>query len=159
MSSGAMTCPIHHHIRQPIRRVRSWEGTNLSFGKDRYENVRSTVPGARWSKNQQRAHGVQGRRLDEHGDDDPVQSIGSTVPHGSPNVPGVQNEPDDDHEGEEDVERQRNRKVWKAEPDTAGQIRGLVDEHDTHRYIEDVSLGCRRRFVNNPNAYPTSQGT
>jgi len=51
----------------------------------------------------------------------------------------MQDEPGDDHEGEEDVECHRNRKVWKAKvdgdriPDTAVRLRGLVDEHDTHR--------------------------
>ena len=159
MSNGAMTCSIRRHISQPVKSSRLWKSTNLSLGKDRYENVRGAVPSARRSKNQQRAHSVQGRRLDEHGNDDLVQSANSTFPRGSANVSGVEDEPDDDHEGEEDVERQCDRKVRKSEPDAAGQFRGLVDKHDTHRYIEDVSLECRRQVVDNVNAYPMSQGT
>ena len=53
----------------------------------------------------------------------------------------MQDEPDDDHEGEEDVERKRDREVWETEPNAGGQFRGLVDEHDTHSYrIDDVSV-------------------
>ena len=49
-----------------------------------------------WHDNQQLAHGAKGRGLYKHCDDGPQCSAG---------VLGVQHKPDDDHEGEEDVER------------------------------------------------------
>ena len=141
-----MTCPIHHHVRQPIKKPEPWESTNLSFGEDRQENIRGMVSGAPRPNEQQRVHGVKGRRLDEHRDDSLVQSTDSSWgTHGSANVPAVQDESNDDHEGEEDVERNRKRKVWKAEvhgdaaPDAAVWLRGLVDERDAHRCISEVS--------------------
>ena len=54
--------------------------------------------------NQQRAHSVNGTRLDEHGNDDLTQSTDSSEPQGSANFLCMQDEPDDDHESEEDVE-------------------------------------------------------
>ena len=54
--------------------------------------------------------------------------------------------PYDDQQGENDVEREGNRKVWKTKvdrdgvPNTAVRLRGLVDEDDTHPYIDDVML-------------------
>ena len=47
---------------------------------------------------------MKGARFNKHGDDAPGQSTDSDYSHYSANVPGVQDEPDDDHEGEEDVE-------------------------------------------------------
>ena len=56
------------------------------------------------SNNWKQAHGVEGTRLNEHGDDCTVQSTGSSGPHGSAGVPGEQHKPYDDHEGEDDIE-------------------------------------------------------
>ena len=76
------------------------------------------VSGSPQYNEQQRVHSVKGRRLNEHRDDALVQSTGSSwSPHDNANVPAVQEESDDDHEGEEDVERNRNRKVWNTEID------------------------------------------
>ena len=53
---------------------------------------------------QQRAHRKKGRRLDEHGGDRLVQSTDPSWGRGSgADVPAAQDEPDDDHEGEEDI--------------------------------------------------------
>ena len=141
-----MTCRIHSHVRQPVRRLELWESTNLSLSKDRQEDVRGVVSGAPRPDEQQRVHGIKGRRFDEHRDDCPVQSTDSSwSSHGTANIPAVEDEPNDDHEGEEDVERNRNRKVWKAEvdsdgiPNTAIWLRGLVDERDAHCCINNVS--------------------
>ena len=71
----------------------------------------------------------------------------------------MQDQSDDDHEGEEDVERKRNRKVRKSGPDFGGQFRGLVDEDCTRYYIVDVSPEHPRRFMKDSNAHPKSQGT
>ena len=54
------------------------------------------------------------------------------------NVPAVQDKSGDNHEGEENVEGNRNGKVWETEvdsdtaPDTDVRFRGLVDGQDTH---------------------------
>ena len=59
------------------------------------------------------------------------------------------NEPDDDCEGEEDVERDRDRKVRKTEIVGEGwnlvdQPQGLVDEyHDTHCYVDGINSDHR----------------
>ena len=47
----------------------------------------------------------------------------------------------------------------ESRPGVAGRFRGLVDEHDTHRYTENVSPECRRWFVEDSNAHPKSRGT
>ena len=83
----------------------SWECTNLNLGEDRQEGIPNGGLRAPRSNNQHRAHGVKGTRLDEHGDDRLTQSADPSSTHASANVPGVQDEADDDHEGEEDVER------------------------------------------------------
>ena len=62
------------------------------------------VPSNPRYNNQKRTHSVKGTGLDKHGDDGLAQSTGTGCPHGDAKVPGVQDEPDDDHEGEEDVE-------------------------------------------------------
>ena len=64
-------------------------------------------------------------------------------------------EPDDDHEGENDVERKRNPIEWKNGP-LGGEDRPvLVDEHGTHSYIVGVSprvpLPVRRELKYVPN--------
>ena len=55
----------------------------------------------------------------------------------------------DDHEDEEDVERNRNRKIWSGEigddGDLEGFIRshGLADDHQyTHRYVNGANFEC-----------------
>ena len=80
------------------------ESTNLSLREDGHKDAHCVVPSADQCKNQQRGHSVNCTRLDEHGDDGLVQSTASASPHGSPNAPGMQSEPDDNHEGEEDIE-------------------------------------------------------
>ena len=55
-------------------------------------------------RSQKRDDDINCTRLDEHSDNGPAQSAHSSSPHGSLNVPGVQDEPDDNHQGEEDVE-------------------------------------------------------
>ena len=104
MSSGAMTCSTRRHVRRSVRRSELWESTNLSFSKDEQETTRKAIFIIQRSKNQKRARSINHRGLDEHGDDSLVQSTNSRYPHTSANVPGVQDEPDDNHEGEEDVE-------------------------------------------------------
>ena len=53
-----------------------------------------------------------------------------------------------DQERQEDIKREGDRKVWKAEvdgygvPDATVRLGGLVDEHDTHRCISNVSRRC-----------------
>ena len=66
------------------------------------------------------------------------------------NVPAMQHD-SDDHEDEEDVERNRNRKIWSGEigddGDLEGFIRshGLADDHQyTHRYVNGASPECYR---------------
>ena len=100
MSNGAMTCLI----RRYIRRARLWESTDLSLREDDQEDTINGVVDAPGSNNQQRAHGVKGTRLNEHGDNSLTQSANSGYPQGISSVPCVDNKPDDDHEGEEDVE-------------------------------------------------------
>ena len=80
------------------------ESTNLSHRESGPENLLGVVVGGPQSNEQKCVRGEKGTRLDKHGDDGFVQSTGSTLPHYGANVPGVQDEPDDDHEGEKDVE-------------------------------------------------------
>ena len=83
------------------------ETANLSCRENRYEETRNGVSsgvGDKRSKNRQRNHGVKGTRLDEHGDDGLGQSTNSSHPQSSASVPGVHDQPENDHEGEEDVE-------------------------------------------------------
>ena len=101
-----MTYPIRRHIRQPVRRSRSWESTDLGLIEDGHEDDRSAVSNKPRYDSQQRAYSVQRRRFDEHGDDGLVQSTHSgCTPHGGTNVPDVHDESDDDHDGEENVKR------------------------------------------------------
>ena len=69
-------------------------------------------------------------------------------------------EPDNDHEGEEDVERKRNRKVRKGEVAIFVHPRAVVDEQHTRSYTDNVSLPefCWR-FVEYSDAHPKKQGT
>ena len=68
------------------------------------QNGGLTIIGTQRSNNKQCAHSVKGTGLNEHGDDRFGRSTDSTYPYGSTSVPGVQDEPDDYHEGEENVE-------------------------------------------------------
>ena len=95
-----MTCSIRRYIRRP----RLWETTNLSLREDDQEDTRNGVLDAPRSDNQQRIHGVKGTRLNEHGDDSLAQSTDSSYPQGVSSVPSMNDKPDDDHKGEEDVE-------------------------------------------------------
>ena len=69
MSSGETTHPICRHIRQPVRRSRLWESTNLSLIEDGPEETFNRVLGAPKSNNQQRVDSIKGARIDEHVDD------------------------------------------------------------------------------------------
>ena len=98
-----MTCPIHRPISQPVRRSGIQTIANLSLGEDG-EDVRNVILDGQRYNNQQRVHGVEGTRLDEHGEDGIAHCTDSTDPHGIANVSGVQDQTGDDHEGEEEVE-------------------------------------------------------
>ena len=87
-----------------MRRSRLWESTNLSLREDGEETFGDVVVGTPRPKNQQQAHSEKGTRLNEHGDDGFGRFTDPTYPHGRTNAPGVQDESDDDHEGEDDVE-------------------------------------------------------
>ena len=84
-----MTCPIRRHIRQPVRRSGLRESTNLSLSEDGREEKPYAVSGAQRPNNQQRAHSVEGTRLNEHDEDHLVRSIDSSHPQGSASVPDV----------------------------------------------------------------------
>ena len=106
MSSGAMTYQIRHEVRQPVQRSSSEESTDLGLSEDWQKDIRSVVFGTPWSNKKQRIHSVKRRGLNKHGDDSLVQPSESTWrTHGSANFPVVQDEPGDDQEGEENVER------------------------------------------------------
>ena len=135
-----------------------WESTNLSVTKEGREEICHVVPGTPRSNKQQRANSIEGTRLDEHDDNGLAQSTDFSYPQGSASVPGVQDEPDGDHEGEEDVERKGNRKVWNNRPAVAGQLCELVDKHGTHRCTNGVSPRCCCGFVDS-EAHPKTQGT
>ena len=105
ISSAAMTCPIRRHISQDVRGLGLRESANLNLNEDGCEDNPYEVSGAQRPNEQQRAHRVEGTRLDERGDNGLAQSTNSSYPQCSPGVSGVQNEPDDDREGKEDVER------------------------------------------------------
>ena len=85
--------------------IRSRESTNLSRREGGYEETHNEVSvSAHRSKNQQRARGVEGTRLNEHGDDGLGQTADPSYPKGGANAPGESDDPNDDHEGEEDIE-------------------------------------------------------
>ena len=120
--------------------------TNLSLREGTQEDIRNVASSAPGYHKQQRVHSIECRRLDEHGDDGPAQSTHSRKTHGHVNFPTVQDEPDDDHEGEEDIKCDRNRKVWETEVDSDSVpeifvwLRCLVEENNTHRCINDASF-------------------
>jgi len=100
-----MTCPFHRLVRQPIQRLKSWENTNLDLSEDRREKIPDCVIGSNRPDDQQRGHSEKSGGFDEHGGDGLVQSADSIWrSSSSANVPCVQDESDDDHQGEDDVE-------------------------------------------------------
>ena len=103
-----MTCSIRPHIRQPALRSRSLESTNQSLRDGGHEETPNKVSGTQRSNDKQRVHSIEGTRLDEHDDDGLAQPTDPRHPQGGASVPGVHNESDYDHEGEEGVERKRN---------------------------------------------------
>ena len=65
----------------------------------------------------------------------------------------MQDEPECNHEGKEDVEQNRNQKVCNSRPQCTVHFRGPVDEYGAHRYIVNVSPEFRRLFEENLNAH------
>ena len=103
-SSHDTTCPV------------VGESTNLSLGEDECDGTRSVTSVTRRPDKHQRAHGVERTRLDEYCDGGLVQPMDSTWSlRGSGRASAVQAELEDDHEGEEDVECNRNLEVYKTE--------------------------------------------
>ena len=72
------------------------------------------------SNQQQRVYSIECGRLNEHGDDGPIQSDSTCGSPGRDNGLAVQREADNDHGGEEDIKRNRNRKVRETEVDGGG---------------------------------------
>ena len=140
-----MTCPIHCEIGQLVRRSGSGGSTNLSLSEDGEEQIHEHAFGNQWTDDQQRAHSEKGRGLDEHRGDGLVQP---TEPSWrlrcGTNVPAAQDKSDDDHEGEEDVERQCDQMVCKVVPDIVDQHVPWPDRQDASRYIVEISLECHR---------------
>ena len=95
--------PSPHQTTCP--NIGSRENTNLSRREDGYEEIHNGVSvSAHRPKNQQRARRVKGTRLDEHGDDGLGQTVDPSCPQGGASVPSESDDPEDDYEGEEDVE-------------------------------------------------------
>jgi len=83
------------------------------------------------------------RRLYEHSDDGVVHPDRPWVkPHDILIIPEMRDDPNDDHEREEDVERKRDRKERIAEADershATGRLCTLVDENDPGRCNRDA---------------------
>jgi hypothetical protein len=133
--------------------------TNLSLAKDGGKRIRDVTLGTPWSNKHQSTDGIKRGRLSEHGGDGFIQSARSDLgSHRVSNVPLVEDEPWDDHEGEKDVHREGNRKLWIIEaegefaPVASGGLGSLVvDEHDTHLWIIDVSGKCRFQITEDSN--------
>ena len=85
---------------------------------------------------------MEGKRLDEHGDYGGVQCDICGGKSHDLTLSGMPNNPGNDHECEEDVERKGNDKKRISETDdrgdTVGRLRRLVDEHGTRRCIHNV---------------------
>ena len=82
-----------------------WESTNLNLTENREGQIRGHASGSPQSDGEQRAHSEKSTRLDEDGGDGLVQFTDSGPrPRSSANVPAVQDEPDNDNQGEDDVE-------------------------------------------------------
>lgn len=78
----------------------------------------------------------------------------------------MEDEPYDDHEGEKDIEREGDGEIWiiEAEGNLApvATIRFshlVVDEHDTHSWISDVSEECHCEIAEVLNTYLNRRGT
>ena len=100
-----MTCPPRRQMRQHVQRSESWEDTDLGLSEDGEEQIHGNAVDRPRSDHQQRAHGEKGRGLYEHGGDGLVQSADSSrISRSGANAPGMQDESDDNHEGEDDVE-------------------------------------------------------
>ena len=89
ISNGAMTCPVRRHMRQLVKRLRSWDSTNLSLIEDRQEGICNGAIGAPRSNDQQRAHSIEDTRLDEHSDNCRAQSADLIHPQGGTSVSGL----------------------------------------------------------------------
>ena len=98
------------------------ESTNPNLTNGGHEETPNRVSGTQWYNDQQRVHSEEGTRFNEHHDDGFTQPADPGNPQGGASVPAKQDEPDNDHVGEEDVERERNRIVWKSGPDGAGNL-------------------------------------
>ena len=68
---------------------------NLSLSQNEHEELRHSA--SQLTNNQQRVQSVKHRRLNEHSGDSLARSTKSSCAHGSAGVPGVQDEPGDDH--------------------------------------------------------------
>lgn len=100
--------------------------------------------------------------LGEHGDDRFVRYINSTRGY----FPAVRDEPYDDHEGEEGIERRRKREVYSGKfeneraLDLAVRFQSLVNHRcDAHRCIDGVSPERHRRFSGDSNTNREQQFT
>lgn len=108
--NGAMTCLPPRLVNSDPRwrridRTQKRSGTNLNLDKDREEDACGVISGTPRSEIQHISGSVKGTRFDKDGVDKYVQSIGSvSVTHGVSDVPAMQNETYNDHEGEEDIE-------------------------------------------------------
>ena len=77
----------------------------------------------------------------------------------------MQDEPYNDHEREEDVERKRDRKVRKTKVggdgilEAAARLRGPVDDYDACRCIDGVISPERCRRVEGSGAHLESRST
>jgi len=77
----------------------------------------------------------------------------------------MQDQSGNDHQREEDVERNRDRKVPKnqvngdTDPGTVPYTDVRKSDHNTCRYTNDVSPARRSWFVENSNTYPRWQDT
>ena len=95
--------PSSHQTACP--NIGSRESTNLSRREGGYEEIYNEVSvSAHWSKNQQRARRVKSTGLNEHGDDGLGQTADPSHPQGGASIPGESDDPEDDYEGEEDIE-------------------------------------------------------
>ena len=113
-SNGATAYQVQHYIRRSVRRSCSRVSTDLSLNED--ESIHSTVSSDRRYDDRQRAQREKRTGLDERGDCGLAQPPDSTSSsQGSMDGPAVSDESDDDHDGEKDVDRNRNRKVWYTE--------------------------------------------
>ena len=87
--------------------------THLDLRSCNEDDIPSGTTGGPQPHEQHEGNRVNGTGLDKRGDDDPVQPANSDWRiHGVPHAPVEQEETCDDHECEDNVEREGNRKVW-----------------------------------------------